>query len=192
VRGGRIVIRALAVVAVIALAPLLLSRLNPRPAPPQPAPSPTPAVTGLVTTPPAYPDPAILGQEVPPSAAAGLRAIALGVARADGDSRPAWIMAVTTTLTQAIRVARPAGRVINHGPVVYLLVMKGDFAYEGADTHGTSGASGHYVSAIFDPGTLAPLGTSLTAGAPAIPLRRLGPVLSLLTLPRSLADPAPG
>jgi hypothetical protein len=186
------VIRALAVVAVIALAPLLLSRLNPRPAPPQPAPSPAPVVTRSFTAPSPFPDPAILGMAVPPDAAAGLRAIALGVARADGDSRPAWIMAVTTTLPQAIRAARPAGQVTRRQAVVYLLVMKGDFAYEGADTHGTSGASGHYVSAIFDPGTLAPLGTSLTSRPPAIPLSRLGPVVSLLTLPRSLAGPAPG
>lgn len=190
-RGGRIVIRALAVAAVIALAPLLLSRLNPRPAPPQPAPSPTPVATRSFTALPAYPDPAILGMAVPPDAAAGLRAIALGVARADGDPKPAWIMAVTTTLPQAIRAARPAGQVARREPVVYLLVMKGDFAYEGADTHGTSGASGHYVSAIFDPYTLAPLGTSLTSRGPAMPLSRLGPVLNLLTLPQSLAGPAP-
>jgi hypothetical protein len=190
--GGRIVIRVLAVVAVIALAPLLLSRLNPRPAPPQPTATPRPVVTGVVPAPPAYPDPAILGMAVPPDAAVGLRAIALGVAQSDGDPKPAWIMAVTTTLPQAIRVARPAGPVTRREPVVYLLVMKGDFAYNGADTHGSSGASGHYVTAIFDPGTLAPLGTTLTSRAPAIPLARLGPVLNLLTLPRSLTDSVPG
>jgi hypothetical protein len=191
-RGGRIVIRVLAVVAVIALAPLLLSRLNPRPARPQPTATPAPVATGVSATPSSYLDPAILGMAVPPDAAAGLRAIALGVARADGDPNPAWIMAVTTTLPQAIRAARPAGQVARREPVVYLLVMKGDFAYEGADTHGASGASGHYVSAIFDPYTLTPLGTSLTSRGPAMPLSRLGPVVNLLTLPRSLAGPAPG
>ena len=175
--------RVLLVLAVIALAPLLLSRLNARPPQPQPTATPTGGPTEAVTTPSPFFEPAILGMQVQPLAARDLRAVEVGVARLYGDPKPAWIMAVTTTRTQAIREARPADTVLNQGPVVYLVVMKGNFADTGVGgTVGADFAFGHYVSAIFDPSTLTLLGTGITSRAPAIPLSRLGPVLNLLTV----------
>jgi len=175
IRGA---LRVLLALAVIALAALLLSRLS-RPSPPaRPASQPAEAVT---TAPPLY-APAVLGMGLPAQAARDLRAVELGVARMDGDPKPAWIMAVTTTRAEAIRDGRPAGTVLDLGPVVYLVVMKGDFAYAGVDTQRAAPASGYYESAIFDPGTLAPLGASITSSAPPVPLSRLGPVLNLLAI----------
>jgi hypothetical protein len=175
--------RVLLVLAVIALAPLLLSRLNTRPPQPQPTATPIGGPTEAVATPTPSFEPAILGMQVPPRAARGLRAVEVGVAGLYGDQKPAWIMAVTTTRTQAIREARPTDTVLNGGPVVYLVVMKGNFADTGVGgTVGADFAFGHYVAAIFDPSTLTLLGTGITSRAPAIPLSRLGPVLNLLTV----------
>jgi len=172
IRGA---LRVLLALAVIALAPLLLSRLSRPPSPPGPLASQS-AQPGTTTT--LY-APAVLGMGLPGPAARDLRAVELGVARMDGDPKPAWIMAVATTRTEAIREARPAGDVLNLGPVVYLVVMKGNFAYAGVDTQRAAPASGYYESAIFDPGTLAPLGASITNSAPPVPL---GPVLNLLAV----------
>jgi hypothetical protein len=180
----RSALRVLLVLAVIALAVLLLSRLNPRPSQPQPTATSAGGPTEAVTTPSPFFEPAILGMQVPPLAARGLRTVELSAAQLYGDPKPAWIMAVTTTRTQAIREARPAGTVLNRGPVVYLVVMKGNFADTGVGgTVGADFAFGHYVSAIFDPSTLTLLGTSVTSRAPAMPLSRLGPVLNLLAIP---------
>jgi len=176
---NRGVLRVLLALAVIALAPLLLSRLSRQPSPPGPVAS-QPA--GAVTTAPRLYAPAIPGRGVSVLAARDLRAVELGVAQIDGDPQPTWIMAVTTTRTEAIRDARPAGAVLNLGPVVYLVVMKGDFAYTGVDTQRTAPTSGYYESAIFDPSTLAPLGASITNSAPPVPLSHLGPVLNLLAV----------
>jgi hypothetical protein len=166
--------------AVIAVAPLLLSRLSPQP--PQPGPLASQPTEAVTTPAPSY-APAILGTDVSPLAARDLRAVELGVAQIDGDPKPTWIMVVATTRTEAIREARPAGTVLNLGPVVYLVVMKGNFAYTGVDTHRTAAPSGHYESALFDPTTLTPLGASITNNAPVVPLSRLGPVLNLLAAP---------
>jgi len=175
IRGG---LRVLLALAVIAVAPLLLSRLS-RPSPARP-PAGQPAEA--VTTPPRLYAPAIPGRSVSVLAGRDLRAVELGVAQIDGDPKPTWIHVVTTTRTEAIRDARPAGTVLNLGPVVYLVVMKGDFAYAGVDTQRGAPASGYYESAIFDPSTLAPLGASITNSAPPVPLGRLGPVLDLLAV----------
>ena len=180
----RSALRVPLVLAVIALSVLLLSRLNPQPSQPQPTATPAGGPTEAVTTPSPFFEPAILGMPVPPLAARDLRAVELGVAKLYGDPKPAWIMAVTTTRTLAIREARPAGTVLNLGPVVYLVVMKGNFADTGVGgTVGSDFAFGHYVSAIFDPSTLTLLGTGIASRAPAIPLSRLGPALNLLTVP---------
>jgi hypothetical protein len=177
-------LRVLLVLAVIALAPLLLSRLNAQPTRPQPTAGPSASGTAeAIATPSPFFPPQIPGMAVSPLAARDLRAVELGVAQIDGDPKPTWIMAVTATRTQAIRDARPPGSVPNLGPVVYLVVMKGDFAYTGVDTRDPDAGSGHYEWAIFDPSTLTPLGASITNGPPAVPLSRFGPVVNLLAAP---------
>jgi hypothetical protein len=179
--------RYLLIVAGIALAPLLLSRLNQRPAPaPSPTPAPTVTATMAITQapPPGTGEPAVLGYDVPPLSGERIRATELGMAQLGGDPQPAWIMAVTTTLPQALRDApraRPGG---DSPPVVYLVVMKGNFAFSAVSTLGVNVTSGHYLAEIYSPVSITPLGMSITSQAPAIPLSHLGPVTDLLRIPR--------
>jgi hypothetical protein len=180
-RRGTIV-RYLLIIAGIALAPVFLSRLNPRPAP-APTPAPTVTPTLAITPPPGTGEPAVLGYDVPPLSGERIRAAEFGIAQLGGDPRPASIMAVTTTLSQALRDAprvRPGG---DSPPVVYLVVMKGDFAFSAVSTLGVDVTSGHYLAAIYTPVSITPLGMSITSRPPAIPLSHLGPVIDLLRIP---------
>jgi hypothetical protein len=176
------VLRYLLIIVGIALAPLLVSRLNPHPAR-APA-TPTPASTSApVSTqaPPAWTgESAVLGCAVPPNSGERIRTLELGLAHLGGDAKPAWIMAVTTTLPQAVRDAPQARPGRDSPPLVYLVVMKGSFAFSTVSTLGVNVTSGHYMAVIYAPVTITPLGMSITSRVPAIPLGRLGPVLNLL------------
>jgi len=178
----RSVVRLVLVVAVIALAPLALSRLNPRPPTPAPRPSATPTPTAPAVTSPglAYP-PAVLGYDPPPQAASYLRSVELRAASLEGDPRPTSILVVTTTGAQALRAEPIAGpRAVPL--IVYLVVMRGQFALAGVDPHATALAAGHYAAAIFDAATFQVLGTGIGDKPPAVPLSKLGRVLDVLPL----------
>jgi hypothetical protein len=175
------ILRYLLIIAGIALTPALLSRLNSHPAP-APAPTVTPTLAITQAPPPGTGEPAVLGYDVPPLSGERIRASEIGMAQLGGDPRPVSIMAVTTTLAQALRDApqvRPGG---DSPPVVYLVVMKGDFAFSTVSTLGVDVTSGHYLAEIYTPVSITPLGMSITSGPPAIPLSHLGPVIDLLRI----------
>jgi len=178
----RSALRLVLVLAVIALVPFVLSRLNPRPpSAPQATETPTPTAPIVVASPsPSYP-PAVLGYDPPPQAASFVRAVELQTASLEGDPRPASILVVATTGAQALRAEPIAGQRAA-SLVVYLVVMKGDFALRGVDAHTTPLPAGHYSSALFDGNTLQLLGTGISDKPPAIPLSRLGRVLDVLPL----------
>lgn len=189
------VMRYLLIVAGIALAPLLLSHLNPHPAgvpvitrPTTTGPTPTIAPDSTQAPPAGNGEPAMLGYGVPPISGRQIRAAELGLAHLGGDPRPAWIMAVTTTLSQALRDAPRVRPGRDSPPVVYLVIMKGNFAFSTVSTLGVDVTSGHYMAAIYTPVTMTPLGMSITSQAPVIPLSRLGPVTDLLRIRPAGAD----
>jgi hypothetical protein len=176
------VVRYLLIIAAIALAPFLLSHLNPHPAA-VPTPSVTPTQDPAQSPLPQVYELPKLGQDVPPVSARRIRTVVLGVAMLGGDAKPTSIMVVTATLPQALRDS-PSVHAGRGSPlVVYLAVMKGSFAYSTVNTLGVDVSSGHYISVVFAPVTLTPLGSTLSGQAPAIPLSRLGPVIDLLHIP---------
>lgn len=180
-RSTRSVLRLVLLLAGIALVPFVLSRLNPRPPSATSVPTPTPTALATAASPaPSYP-PAVLGYDPPAQAASFVRAVELRTASAEGDPRPASILVVATTGAQALRAEPIAGQRAA-SLIVYLVVMKGDFALSGVDAHTTPLPAGHYSSAIFDGNTLQLLGTGISDKPPAVPLSRLGRVLDVLPL----------
>jgi hypothetical protein len=118
---------------------------------------------------------------IPASAGQRLRATALRVATADGDPKPASIIAVRTTFARAMAAVGGGDRVPgNPGEAVYVVLMKGDFTANDASTpSGGRAPTGHYWSAIYDAGTFAGIEAGLTARPPAVSLQTLGPVSDL-------------
>jgi len=129
----------------------------------------------------------ILAQFVAPpgpafSAAAVGRLRAAVLQEADGcnDPRPAWIMAVRTTLGRA--TAEMGGGPVpdNASQVVYLLVMKGDFTGAHATMPPCAGAAaGRYLYTVVDAATLGRMSEWLTNRPPAVRLQALGPTRNL-------------
>jgi hypothetical protein len=123
------------------------------------------------------------GAASPAAAARRLRTMALrAVAICDG-AKPAWILAVRTTFSTAMAMVGGGNDIADTATdAVYLVLMKGDFAFRDSGPVLPSCAqapTGHYFSAIFDAATFVTLEAGLGNHPPPVPLQTLGPVLNL-------------
>jgi len=120
-----------------------------------------------------------------PAAVAGrLRATTLHAVTICDGAGPVWIRAVRTTFSKAMTVVGAGNDMADNATdAVYLVLMKGDFAFRDSGPARSScahaGPTGHYFSAVFDAATFVPLEAGLGNRPPAVPLRTLGPVLNL-------------
>ena len=123
-----------------------------------------------------------------PAAVAGrLRTMALQAVTICAGARPAWIRAVRTTFSKAMAIpmVRQGDDIADNATdAVYLVLMKGDFAFR--DSGGPvlpscahSGPTGRYFTAVFDAATFVTLEAGLGNRPPPVPLQTLGPVLNL-------------
>src|ERR1700680_448474 len=85
---------------------------------------------------------------IPAAAAQRLSGIVERVAKIDGDAKPAWIEAVTTTRNKALRIATPGDTIPGSaGQRVFLVVMKGNFTLNDVPTPPKAHApTGHYLA----------------------------------------------
>jgi hypothetical protein len=122
---------------------------------------------------------------IPAAAARQLTASALSLARGDGDAKPAWIEAVSTTHEKALSVATPGDMIPGiTRQTVYLVVMEGNFTlYNAPRPPGASAPSGHYLAVTFNPSTFQMMDLGLSKKAPKTSLGTLGKV-SYLTRQR--------
>jgi len=105
------------------------------------------------------------------------------VTSCDGDG-PAWIRAVRMTFSTAMTVVGRGNAIAdNAADSVYLVLMKGDFAFRDSGPAPRScahaGPTGHYCTAVFDAATFVNLEASLGNRPPQVPVQTLGPMLNL-------------
>jgi hypothetical protein len=120
----------------------------------------------------------------PATVARQIRAKALHAVTSCDGSGPAWIRAVRTTFSQAMTVVgRGNSMGENARAAVYLVLMKGDFAFRGSGPRAQScaraGPPGHYYTVVFDASTFVTLEASLGARPPQVSLNTVGPMLNL-------------
>jgi hypothetical protein len=115
---------------------------------------------------------------VPASMVSRLDALAIQVATANGDPRPAWITAVVTTHGKALESATPGDtEPTGNGVAVYLITMKGTFTDDQASRpSGSAAPRGHYLSIVINAKSLAVTDFGLSQRAPAVTPASLGPV----------------
>jgi hypothetical protein len=125
------------------------------------------------------------GATSPAAVARRLRTMALHAVTICDGARPAWIRAVRTTFSKAMIVAGGGNDIADKATdAVYLLLMKGDFAFRASGpvllscAH-AGPATGHYFTAVFDAATFVTLEAGLGNRPPPVPLQTLGPVLNL-------------
>jgi hypothetical protein len=123
------------------------------------------------------------GAASPAAVARRLRTMALhAVASCDG-ARPAWIDAVRTTFSKAMTVVGGGNDIAgNATDAVYLVLMKGDFAFRDSGAvlpRCAQAPTGHYFSAVVDAATFVTLEAGLSNRPPPVPLQTLGPTLNL-------------
>lgn len=118
----------------------------------------------------------------PAAVARRLRAMALhAVAICDG-ARPAWILAVPTTFSKAMAMVGGGNDIADNATdAVYLVMMKGDFAFNNGSLVPSCAhaPTGHYFSAVVDAATFVTLEAGLGNRPPPVPVQNLGPVLNL-------------
>jgi len=124
------------------------------------------------------------GAASPAAVARQLRTRALAAVTICDGASPAWIRAVRTTFSKAMTVAGGGNDIADKAEgAVYLVLMKGDFAFRDAGAvlqscaHGIP--TGHYFTAVFDAATFVTLEAGLGNRPPPVPLQTLGPVLNL-------------
>lgn len=124
------------------------------------------------------------GTASPAAVARQLRTSALDAVTICDGARPAWIHAVRTTFSKAMTVTGGGNDLADKaGAAVYLVLMKGDFAFRDGGpvlqscAHGRP--TGHYLTAVFDAATFVTLEAGLGNRPPPVPLQTLGPVLHL-------------
>jgi len=98
--------------------------------------------------------------------------------------RPAWIRAVRTTFSKAMTAVRGGNDLADKATdAVYLMLMKGDFAFRESGPVSPScahaGPTGRYFTAVFDATTFVTLEAGLGNRPPPVPLQTLGSVLHL-------------
>jgi hypothetical protein len=115
---------------------------------------------------------------VPASVTPRLDAIALSVARANGDRRPAWITAVVTTHGRALESATPGDtEPTGNGAAVYLVTMKGTFTDKLAPTpSGAAAPTGDYLSIVISAKSFMVTDFGLSDHPPAVSPASLGSV----------------
>jgi hypothetical protein len=121
----------------------------------------------------------------PPAAVARqLRTKALHAVTVCEGGRAAWIRAVRTTFGKAMTVVGGGNGIADKAAdAVYLVLMKGDFAFRDSGPVRRScahaGPAGHYFTVVFDAATFVTLEAGLGNRPPPVPLQTLGPVLKL-------------
>jgi hypothetical protein len=123
------------------------------------------------------------GLAVTAAAATRLNSIAAGFARENGDARPAWIDAVTTTHGKALESATPGDtEPLGNRTTVYLITMKGHFTGYGASVPaGARLPTGTYLSIVVNARTFMVTDWGLSPHAPPVAPASLGPVRYLKT-----------
>jgi hypothetical protein len=124
------------------------------------------------------------GATSPAAVARRLRAKALHAVTICHGRGPAWIRAARTTFSKAMTVVGGGNDIADNATdAVYLVLMKGDFAFRDSGPAPRScahaGPTGHYFTAVFDAATFVTLEAGLGNRPPAVPLQTLGPVLNL-------------
>jgi hypothetical protein len=121
------------------------------------------------------------GLAVSASAATRLDGIARGFAKANGDSRPAWINAVITTHGRALTSATPGdSEAAGAKSDVYLITMRGHFTGRMASVPpGAKLPTGSYISIVINARTFMIMDWGLSPGAPPVSPASLGPVRTL-------------
>jgi hypothetical protein len=124
------------------------------------------------------------GATSPAAVARQLRTKALHAVTICDGGRPAWIRAVRTTFSKAMTVVGAGNDIADKATdAVYLVLMKGDFAFRDSGPMRPScahaGPTGHYFTAVFDAATFVTLEAGLGNRPPPVPLQTLGPVLKL-------------
>jgi hypothetical protein len=118
---------------------------------------------------------------MPSATVSRLTSAALRIARGSGDPRPASVLVVRTTHARALRVATPGDTVAgNMRKFVYLVVMRGDFTYNGPQPPGSHPPTETYLAVTIDPVTLKVLDLGLSKHAPVIPLSTFGRITRLV------------
>lgn len=124
------------------------------------------------------------GATSPAAVARQLRTKALHAVTICDGVRPAWIRAVRTTFSKAMTVVGGGNDIADNATdAVYLVLMKGDFAFRDSGSvlpscaHGEP--TGRYFTAVFDAATFVTLEAGLGNHPPPVPLQTLGPVLNL-------------
>ncbi len=115
---------------------------------------------------------------IPASVVPRLDAIAVRVAAATGDKRPAWITAVMTTHGKALESATPGDfEWAGNGVTVYLVTMKGTFVdYDASIPYGASAPTGHYLSIVINARSFIVTDLGLSNRPPPVSPASLGPV----------------
>ncbi len=124
------------------------------------------------------------GAAAPAAVARHLRTKALHAVTICDGARPAWIRAVRTTFSKAMAVVGGGNDIADKAAgAVYLVLMKGDFAFRDSGpvrpscAHG--GPTGRYFTAVFDAATFVTLEAGLGNRPLPVPLQTLGPALNL-------------
>jgi hypothetical protein len=109
-----------------------------------------------------------------------LLAVALRLARMDGDKNPEWITVVASTHIKALK-ASSGDIAFDPDFPVYLITMKGNFTdYHGMGPAESKAPAGKYITLIVNSVTLAGTDFGLTKAAPPVPASALGPVTYLM------------
>jgi hypothetical protein len=124
------------------------------------------------------------GAASPAAVARRLRTMALQAVTICDGAGPAWIRAVRTTFGTAMTAVGGGNQIAdNAADAVYLVLMKGDFAFRDSGPSPRScakaGPTGRYFTAVFDAATFVTLEAGLGNRPPGVPLQTLGPVLNL-------------
>jgi hypothetical protein len=118
---------------------------------------------------------------IPATAAQRLTGIVARAAEMDGDAKPVWIEAVSTSRDKALAMATPGDTIPGSvSQPVYLVVMKGNFTLNDFSTPpNTRAPTGSYLSLTYDPATFLVMDIGITNDPPPDPLQSLGPVSTL-------------
>ena len=114
----------------------------------------------------------------------------LATARAKGDARPQWILAVTATAAEAQRALGDPGGPAPTGNLVYLVYVKGHRFTLGGPPVLPGEPTGQYLLFAIDAATLQDLSVALGTRPPDVPLASFGPVSVLYGAVSLGPDPA--
>lgn len=120
--------------------------------------------------------PAVPRTAITAAVAGELDALALRIATASGDAKPASVQAVETSEGAAVTVATPGDSIPgSSSETVYLVVMKGDFTLGNVPVPpGASAPTGHYLTFTVATGSLGILDMGLSNSAPPAALKSIG------------------